>query len=129
MAMRVSLCHATNSTTKQNQPEVTFTHSLVNDKYNTVYTYSGKNQKDLGQFFGLPLSREVGKASESCRVCGLTSPCRMMGCLVAALESWQSVCVSNQVGLGGGAGMFRLGGRNTQQLFTQSPLVPAPYRS
>jgi len=47
--------------------------------------------------------------------------------VTAELSSEQSVVVSNQVGFGGGGGMFLLGGLNTQQLFTHSPLVPAPY--
>ena len=102
--MRVSLCHATNSTTKQNQPEVTFTHSLVNDKYNTVYTYSGKNQKDLGQFFGPPLSREKREGQDE------ISKVFKKGQSFRVLQGlWSHLPLQDDGLLGGGAGILAVG--------------------
>ena len=54
----------------------------------------------------------------------------MTGEVTALLSSSQlPVVVSYQLGLGGGAGMFLLGGRNTQQPPWHAPRDPAPYRS
>ena len=50
-----------------------------------------------------------------------------MGLVTAEPVSEQSVVVSNHVGLGGGSGIFLLGGLKTQHSFTQSPLAPWPY--
>ena len=56
----------------------------------------------------------------------LTVPCSNIGFVTEAEESEQSVVVSNHVGLGGGSGMFWLGGLKTQHSLTQSPFVPCP---
>ena len=57
----------------------------------------------------------------------VTFPLSTIGLVTLLLSSVQSESVSNQVGFGGGSGIFLLGGRKTQHPFAQSPLVPAPY--
>ena len=57
----------------------------------------------------------------------ITFPWSKIGFVTAFESSEQSEEVSNHFGLGGGSGIFLLGGLNTQHALTQSPFVPCPY--